>query len=129
MTRLWNAISSMESGWLRRIGESQITRIRSRRQAHSYILILSVSYDRLPDLFLAFDLFDRSTSTFLPRSILARQLQDTSIQLTPEIHRSSTVPDATTLLAMIEQKSLFSTEQRREGIYLKVETEEKVIAR
>ncbi|GAA5950462.1 hypothetical protein JCM3765_004556 [Sporobolomyces pararoseus] len=44
-------------------------------------------------------------------------------------HRTSTVPETENLLAMLQEVSLFSTSQRREGIYLKIETEQQVVER
>jgi hypothetical protein len=59
--------------------------------------------------------------------MLLRRLQKTSIPLTPEIYRGPSIPN--NLLDMIEQHSLFSNTERREGIYIKVEDAEKVVER
>ncbi|GAA5842019.1 hypothetical protein JCM3766R1_005725 [Sporobolomyces carnicolor] len=89
----------------------------------------SIPYDLLPDLFLAFDLYDRASATFVSRKRLVDRLRGTTLRLTPELCTAPSVPSEASLVAMIRETSLFSTSQRREGIYIKVETEDKVVSR
>lgn len=107
------------------VRRSTLTRAFSfpRVRAHS------IPYDLLPDLFLAFDLYDRASATFVSRKRLVDRLRGTTLRLTPELCTAPSVPSEASLVAMIRETSLFSTSQRREGIYIKVETEDKVVSR
>ncbi|ORY80207.1 hypothetical protein BCR35DRAFT_304381 [Leucosporidium creatinivorum] len=91
----------------------------------------SVHYTHLPSPFLAFDLFDRSTSTFLSRSTLQLLLASLapSIHLTPLLY--SGPPKSTSeLVQMIQGPSAFIREgeeglqRRMEGVYVKIESDE-----
>ncbi|KAL8280974.1 hypothetical protein RQP46_006653 [Phenoliferia psychrophenolica] len=86
-----------------------------------------VQYSHLPDLFLAFDLYDRQTRQFATRNDLEARLRNTSIHLPPLLH-SGELLDEGALLRLIQQPSSF-TADRMEGIYVKLEDEEKVVER
>jgi atypical dual specificity phosphatase len=77
----------------------------------------SVSYDLLPDYFLAFDLYDKRTRTFLGRSVLEERLAGTNIPLVRVIHDG--LVDRALLDLLLEQRSGYSTTEKIEGLYLK----------
>ena len=80
----------------------------------------SIPYSNLPDWFLAYDLYDRSTQTFVDRRTLEVLLDGTGIKLVPLVYQGESMPSADVLLSMIQQKSLFY-DGRTEGVYVKVE--------
>lgn len=92
----------------------------------------SVYYTHLPSPFLAFDLFDRSTSTFFSRASLHTLLTSLapSIYLTPLLYSG---PPKTNqeLVQMIPEPSAFissrkdGSERRMEGVYVKTESDER----
>ncbi|KAF8893678.1 ATP dependent DNA ligase [Gymnopilus junonius] len=84
----------------------------------------SIPYTRLPDYFIAYDLFDRSTQSWADTRSLHGLLEGTSIPLAPIIHQGS-MPTDTELLQMIQQQSMFY-EGRVEGVYVKVEVNNSV---
>ncbi|KAK4698613.1 hypothetical protein P7C70_g7661, partial [Phenoliferia sp. Uapishka_3] len=86
-----------------------------------------VKYTHLPDVFLAFDLYDRATLQFVSRRTLENRLRETSIHLTPILHSGEQLQESE-MLEMIQQNSAFSME-RMEGIYIKLEDEDKVVER
>ncbi|KAK4057656.1 hypothetical protein OIO90_001304 [Microbotryomycetes sp. JL221] len=88
----------------------------------------SVEYTELDDLFYAFDLFDRATGTFLSRSRLQALLKRTNIHLTPLLHSGDALSEQQ-LVTLIQQRSAFSLDERREGVYVKVENADWVIDR
>ena len=78
----------------------------------------SISYDNLPDYFLAFDLYNKKKKLFYNRDILVEKLKDSSIHYVREMYRGK-IKDQSQLLKMIEEKSIY-TDGRVEGIYLKI---------
>lgn len=95
----------------------------------------SINYSRLPDQFLAFDMYDRTTDTFASREILEGRLRDNGIDIVPimEIRRSTPetqiqIPTDDELRAMVQRPSRFY-DGRVEGIYLKLEKGGRVIDR
>lgn len=84
----------------------------------------SIPYTHLPDLFLAYDFFDRKTQTFLSTEDLHNLLESTSISSVPVLHEGKMPTDAD-LLAMIQRKSAFY-DGRVEGVYVKVEASSSV---
>ncbi|KAG6811463.1 hypothetical protein H0H92_007286 [Tricholoma furcatifolium] len=87
----------------------------------------SIPYTHLPDRFIAFDLYDRSTDTWLSRESLARLLSVTNISLVPSLHEGSMPTDAE-LRNMVQLPSKF-WDGRIEGIYVKIEKDNCVKAR
>jgi atypical dual specificity phosphatase len=77
----------------------------------------SISYDNLPDYFLAFDLFNKTEKIFYNRNILEEKLQNTNICMVRVMYEGKI--NKNNLLKMIEEKSDY-TNSRVEGIYLKV---------
>ncbi|KAJ8079568.1 hypothetical protein PM082_011155 [Marasmius tenuissimus] len=87
----------------------------------------SIPYTGLPDLFMAFDLYDRSTDTFIDRKTLTSLLKPTGIAIVPEIYEGPMV-SSDDLKAMVERQSNF-WDGRVEGIYVKWEKAGRVINR
>ena len=82
----------------------------------------SIHYTRLPDLFIAFDLFDRSTETFVDRATLQFMLtqHNSGITLVPVMLEANQVPSEAKLKQMVQQQSQF-WDGRVEGVYVKWE--------
>lgn len=87
----------------------------------------SIPYSRLPDYFMAFDLYDRRTGTFASTNTLRSLLMNTSISVVPLLHEGG-LPSENELREMVQRESMFY-EGRIEGIYLKVEIELEVVQR
>ena len=87
----------------------------------------SISYSRLPDRFLAFDLYDRQTQTWSDRDTLERLLENTGISLVPIMYRGSR-PNDSVLKGMVHRPSQFY-DGPVEGIYVKVERNGQVVHR
>lgn len=88
----------------------------------------SVAYTKLPDWFVAFDLYDRSTKTWADRRTLASLLSDTTINTVPLLRESNVSPRDEELKEMVQQQSSFS-DGRVEGVYVKFEHDGKVLSR
>jgi ATP-dependent RNA circularization protein (DNA/RNA ligase family) len=77
----------------------------------------SIFYDRLPDWFLAFDIYDREASRFLASARRDRLLDEMHISKVPGVARGRfTYPEIQKLLL---QSKL--TDQPAEGIYLRID--------
>jgi atypical dual specificity phosphatase len=87
----------------------------------------SIPYARLPDRFMAFDLYDRSTDSWADRKALAALLGDTTIQLVPVLYEGP-LPSEAELRGMVQLLSKFWN-GRIEGIYVKTEREGQVVSR
>ncbi|KAF9567727.1 ATP dependent DNA ligase [Agrocybe pediades] len=79
----------------------------------------SIPYTELPDYFIAYDLFDRSTGTWTCTSTLHALLANTTVATVPIIHEGD-MPAESEILRMIQQTSKYY-EGRVEGVYVKVE--------
>jgi len=77
----------------------------------------SISYNNLPDYFLAFDLYNKREKVFYNRNILEEKLQNTNIKMVRVMYEGKI--DKNKLLKMIEEKSDYA-DYRVEGVYLKV---------
>ncbi|KAF9055798.1 ATP dependent DNA ligase [Panaeolus papilionaceus] len=80
----------------------------------------SIPYTNLPDLFIAYDLYDRTTRSFVDSRTFRNLLKDTSIHTVPLVHEGE-MPTDEVLLSMIQASSQFY-DGRVEGVYVKVET-------
>mgnify|MGYP001575787628 CR=1 FL=1 len=80
----------------------------------------SVSYNALPDRFLAFDLFDRGEGKFVNRDTLETLLNGTGIHITKVMEKRETIPTDVELRALVQKQSAFS-EGRIEGVVVKIE--------
>ena len=77
----------------------------------------SVHYSSLPSLFLAFDLYDRVTSSWMDRRGLAGLLEGTGIEMVPLVATFSNVPSEEGVRALMHRKSQF-TDGPAEGVPL-----------
>ncbi|KAJ3478284.1 hypothetical protein NLI96_g9862 [Meripilus lineatus] len=87
----------------------------------------SVSYTKLPDWFMGFDLFDRSTESWADRESLEKLLEGTGIKMVPLLYQGLTITEAE-LRKMVQTESKF-TDGKLEGVYVKWEKEGKVVRR
>ncbi|KAF8899319.1 hypothetical protein BD779DRAFT_1465255 [Infundibulicybe gibba] len=87
----------------------------------------SIPYSRLPDHFIAFDFYDRTTQSWADRGTLQRLLAPTTIHLVPVLYEGP-LPSEHDLRSMVQRKSVF-WDGRVEGIYVKVEKNERVVSR
>lgn len=81
----------------------------------------SVHYTRLPDRFVAFDLYDRLEDKYASHSVLAGALRGSGIPQVPLLGQRTQVARGE-LLEWISEPSAFSDE-RREGVYVRFEDE------
>jgi len=77
----------------------------------------SIAYSKLPDFFIAFDLYDKKTGLFLCRSGLEAVLRESTINIVPLLYRGVVRSEAQ-LLDFLKLKSQFS-DSLLEGVYLK----------
>ncbi|KAF8634976.1 hypothetical protein AX15_000699 [Amanita polypyramis BW_CC] len=85
----------------------------------------SIPYTNLPDRFLTYDLYDRTTDSFIDRKGLMALLSATSIGIVPTIYEGETLPTESKLRSMVQTQSQF-WDGRLEGIYVKIEKDGKV---
>ena len=83
----------------------------------------SIPYTHLPDQFLAFDLYDRYTKTFVSSGVLRNALRGTRIRQVPLIYQVTALSRADMLL-LIERKSAFY-DGRVEGVYVRIENKDR----
>ena len=83
----------------------------------------SIPYVSLPDVFLAFDFYDRKKKSFVSREYLERMLRGTGISQVPLILKTEEV-SRETLLGLVEGISQFYG-GRVEGIYVRFEDEKR----
>ncbi|EIN14290.1 ATP dependent DNA ligase [Punctularia strigosozonata HHB-11173 SS5] len=87
----------------------------------------SIPYDRLPDYFMAFDVYDRVTGTWMDRSAIEARLDVTRIHIVPTVYRGE-MPNDEALKKMVHKRSMFY-DGPVEGLYIKVESEGRVLSR
>ncbi|KAJ7665047.1 ATP dependent DNA ligase [Mycena polygramma] len=87
----------------------------------------SIAYTRLPDRFMAFDLYDRSTGSWADRKAVVALLSGTGIEMVPVLHEGA-LPSEGELRGMVQRKSQF-WDGRVEGIYIKFEKDGQVVSR
>jgi atypical dual specificity phosphatase len=101
------------------------------------VCVHSIKYTRLPDRFLAFDLYDRSRKVFASREVLEARLEGSDIATVPTVMRikgrpedgaGPIMPSDEELMAMVQQPSRFY-DGRVEGVYVKVEKDGIVVGR
>ena len=76
------------------------------------------SYNKLPDYFIAFDLYNKKNKLFYTRDKLIEKLKDTNIHFVREMYNGK-IKDKNQLLNLIQEKSIY-TDEKVEGIYLKI---------
>jgi len=89
----------------------------------------SVSYDQLPDFFIAFDLLEKKTEIFKSSSFLQQKLLDSNIQVVPVLLETTSDDQLEGKLKELIQLSKFSSQETAEGVYLRIENEDNVLAR
>ncbi|KAI0801413.1 hypothetical protein C8Q74DRAFT_1241882 [Fomes fomentarius] len=87
----------------------------------------AIAYSRLPDWFMAFDLYDRSLDRWADRRTLEALLADTGIKLVPVVHEGRMLGEDELRLS-VQQPSRFY-EGPVEGVYVKVEKGGRVVSR
>lgn len=80
----------------------------------------SVSYNALPDRFLAFDLFDRGEGKFVNRDTLETLLNGTGIYITKVMEKRDTIPTDSELRELVQKQSAFA-QGAVEGVVVKIE--------
>lgn len=78
----------------------------------------SVVYDRLPDYFIAYDLYEPRVNKYLSPEISRRFLEKSGFDVVPLLYQGSVTPEL--LDEFCNGNSAFSSNGKREGIYLKV---------
>ena len=78
----------------------------------------SVTYDALPSLFMAYDIYDSTSKRFVPTGRARQALQAAGFAVVPLIGGPGPF-QASELLALRDGPSQLSTTEQREGIYLK----------
>lgn len=78
-----------------------------------------IYYDSLPSYFIAYDLFCHTMKRFLQTSIVRGSLQASGFTVPPLIHAGQ-VPFYEKLSQWAREKSAYSSDQLREGLYFKV---------
>lgn len=85
----------------------------------------TVPYDALPSYFIVHDIFDKDKKRFLPTSKVDEIAKNANLIPTPTIYTGKT-PTRKDLIKMSQRQSQFSKkEQYAEGIYIRVEDDEK----
>ena len=87
----------------------------------------SIAYRRLPDWFLAFDLYDRSVEKWVNRSTLEALLEGSNICLVPVLHKGRMWTEEELRSAVMQPSKFY--EGPVEGVYVKVETQGRVVSR
>jgi atypical dual specificity phosphatase len=80
----------------------------------------SIHYTQLPDTFIAYDMLDRLTQTFLSRSSLTHALKGTGIYQVPLIAQAESLAREE-VMEMLERKSEYAPDSKIEGVYVKTE--------
>ncbi|KAH8155225.1 uncharacterized protein LAJ45_00234 [Morchella importuna] len=78
----------------------------------------SIAYTKLPGFFLAFDLLDRLTGSFVGRDTLVGLLKNSGISIVPEIYRGI-LEGREMLLGFLERESLFAPGTKVEGVVVR----------
>jgi len=79
----------------------------------------SIAYNKLPDYFMAYDLFNKVEGKFYNRDILEEKVKGTNIVLVREIFRGK-IKKEQDILAMLKMESAYATEGKLEGVYVKI---------
>lgn len=87
-----------------------------------------ISYDLLPSYFIAFDLYDWQRGYFMETGFARRLLEESGFTV-PPLLRKGCIKKWEELDEFLEQKSPYSSTDKREGIFIKVTDGEKVVKR
>lgn len=122
-----NVESHAQLSGLQRWQEQHESELHARLQRNRHVLFgewcaakHSLGYTRLPDLFLAFDIYDRQEERFFTRAELHRFLRGSGIPVVPVLAQQvfATVHD---LLHLLDTPSRFRDGGFVEGIYIRAE--------
>lgn len=86
-----------------------------------------IRYDKLPSLFVPFDIYDHVNDYYLDTGFTRRCLEEVGFEIIPLLHKGK-VENYEQLEAFCQQESPFASE-RREGVYIKVTDGTKIIKR
>jgi len=78
----------------------------------------ATAYDKLPDLFIVFDVFDRRLDAFLSRDKVESLLEGTSLKLVHLVQRG-TIRNMEEVRKLVAGPSVYSSSVAREGVYLR----------
>jgi len=81
-----------------------------------------LEYDRLPSLFIAYDLYDYEAKNFVASPLARDYLNRAGFVLVPQLHYGP-LTDYAQLEELANQPSPFTTTENREGVYIKVSDE------
>lgn len=87
-----------------------------------------IMYDKLPSLFMAYDIYDWEKGVYIKTDLARKLLQESGFAIVPLLHAGK-IPNCSFLEKFMNEKSPFSTSDKREGIYIKVCDNEQIIAR
>ena len=88
----------------------------------------AVFYTALPDLFLAFDLYDRHKNEFVSRPVLSALLKDTGIQQVPLMMQCTGSLKIADVCGMTRDRSAFY-DGPVEGVYVRIQEDGKTLQR
>jgi atypical dual specificity phosphatase len=86
-----------------------------------------IRYDKLPSLFVAFDIYDYAQGHFLDTSVSRNALEKAGFDMIPLLHKGR-IKDYEQLEAFCHEQSPFASE-KREGVYVKATDGVKIIKR
>ncbi|KAI0756125.1 ATP dependent DNA ligase [Daedaleopsis nitida] len=87
----------------------------------------AIAYSRLPDWFMAFDLYDRSLGRWADRRTLEALLEGTEIRMVPVVHEGRMLSEEELRTAVLQPSRFYDSPL--EGVYVKVERAGRVVAR
>jgi len=92
-----------------------------------------VSYDKLPDFFIAFDILNKETNEYLSHTEFMEMIGD-RFQVVPLIKKwnleeAKKIKFSVEILKLVNGKSQYSKSESQEGCYIRFESEEKVLFR
>ena len=87
-----------------------------------------IKYDQLPSHFIAFDLYDWEKNKFIPTHQGRELLELSGLNLVPLLHKGK-VPSWEFLEKFCQEKGQYSTTDKREGVYVKVASEDDITHR
>jgi ATP-dependent RNA circularization protein (DNA/RNA ligase family) len=86
-----------------------------------------IRYDKLPNLFMPFDIYNPIEGYYLDTGISRKALEDVGFEIIPLLHKGR-IQNFEQLEELCEQNSPFASE-RREGVYIKITDGIKIVKR
>ena len=87
-----------------------------------------IRYDQLPGYFMAYDIYDWERNHFMQTGKALKLLSESGFETPPLLHQGK-VPSYEYLEKFMKEMSPFSTVDKREGLYIKVCDNDKVVSR